>query len=135
MSYYTRSLLEATATDSFKSAIQIKPNTTSYSGVVNLTEGDSELGFWLFFGGTQEGAVKLVITVECAVVPHQETWSTVGTPLDFGAGEATAEISEVIKLYKPVAGDILPPYIRLKFVAGAGCTAKFTDIHKTVRGG
>lgn len=135
MSYYTRSLLEATATDSFKSAIQIKPNTTSYSGVINLTEDDSELGFWLFFGGTQEGLTKLAITVECAVVPHQETWVQVGTSLDFGKGLATNELTEATRLYKPVAGDVLPPYIRLKFVAGAGCTAKFTDIHKTVRGG
>lgn len=133
MSYYTRSLLDATATESFKSSVKISPSTTTIGGVFSITEKDSIDGMWFFFGGLQQGVTKLVVKVEAAVVPHQTTWVEVGE-VEFGAGLVTEEASQATLLLQPTAGEILPPYLRFKFVAAAGCSAKFTDIFKSSRG-
>jgi hypothetical protein len=132
MSYATRSLLEATATESFKSSIKISPSTTVIGGVFTLSAEDSEYGCWFFFGGTQQGTTKLTIKIESAVVPHQSDWTELAS-LSFGEGLATIEPAELTYFLKPTVDTVLPPYLRLKFVAAAGTSAKFTDIFQTRR--
>lgn len=132
MSYSTRSLLEATATESFKSSIKISPSTTVIGGVFTLSADDSEYGCWFFFGGVQKGTTKLTIKIESAVVPHQTDWVELAS-LSFGEGLATEEDFELTYFLQPAVNTVLPPYLRLKFIADATCSAKFTDIFQTRR--